>query len=68
MYRYKKRKDEDVPEEVTLAKKILALKEFSKIFRNIGNTKDKIMKAYLHLERGVTIGPKQNIGSLHSMS
>lgn len=35
--------------------KNLGLKEFSEIFHDIENTKDKIMKAYLSLERVMRI-------------
>lgn len=46
------KKDKDVPEEVTSAKKKnLTLKDLSEIFRDIESTKDKILEADPNLEK-----------------
>ena len=49
------KKDEDVPEEVTSAKKNLTLKDLSEIFHDIESTKDKILEADPNLEKSMGI-------------
>lgn len=48
------KKDEDVPEEVTLAKNFM-LKEFSEAFQNTESKRDAMLEPDPHLERRMII-------------
>lgn len=47
-------KDEDIPEEITLAK-TCTLKEILEVFHNVEGVRDKRLGAETNLERSVTI-------------
>lgn len=63
------KKDEDVPEEVTSAKKNLTLKDLSEIFRDIESTKDKILEAEPNLEKsmGICQGVEKMLTPAHEL-